>query len=165
MTSYAKFDIEGVKKILEHSKKNPIFTPTFSQMFDARYRKDGKDFVETEGKPWPKPEDVDETKTPRQFSLVKDDGIYIMAGTKERLPGEDTHNFVVYAEGYDPKKDDDVWMRSREAVGGDDFSEGLPLEWLEMAVANAEASGIDMMIIKVTKTGMELMTTTPRKRS
>jgi len=164
MTFYAKFDIEGVKKILEHSKKNPLFTPTFAQMFEASCRKDGKDFKETDEKRWPTADEVDETKVPAQFSFVKDDGIYIMAATKERLPGEDTLNFVVYAEGYDPRKDDDVWMRSREAVGGDDFGEGLPLEWLEMAVENAEASGIDMMIIKVTKSGMQLMTTTPRKR-
>lgn len=165
MAFYAKFDLEGVKKILEHSKKNPIFTPTFAQMFAASCRKDGKDFKETDEKRWPTADEVDESKVPAHFSFVKDDGIYIMAATEERLPGEDTLNFVVYAEGYDPRKDDDVWMRSREAVGGDDFSEGLPLEWLEMAVENAEASGIDMMIIKVTKSGMQLMTTAPRKHS
>ena len=36
-------------------------------------------------------------------------------------------NLVVYALGYDPHKDDDVWERSRRAVGRDDFAESIPL--------------------------------------
>jgi hypothetical protein len=161
---YAKFPIEGVKKIYEHSIANPVFTPTFSQLYEAEYRKDGKDFEETEGHSWPKADEVDNEKIPQQFFLVKDSGAYLMAATVERLPGEEDaekgrsgYNFVVYCEGCNPSVDDDYWERQQAAFSGDDFSEGLPLEWLKMAIDNAEAVGIDMMIIKVTKNGLELM--------
>jgi hypothetical protein len=34
---------------------------------------------------------------------------------------------VAFAESYDPNKDEEVWERSRQAVGGDDFGEFIPL--------------------------------------
>ena len=32
-----------------------------------------------------------------------------------------TNNTVIYAVGYNPKTNEDVWEKSRWAVGGDDF--------------------------------------------
>jgi hypothetical protein len=160
MSFYAKFDIQGVKKILEHSKKNPVFVPTFSQCYEAKHRKDGRDVEFMCGEKVTS-DDVDPTTLAPSFCLVKDDGAYLMANTKERLAGEKTHNFVVYCEGCDPAKDEEVWDFTRQAFGGDDFSEALPLEWLEMAVENAERCGIDLMILKVTEEGIELMKTMP----
>ena len=65
-------------------------------------------------------------KTTKQkgFYFVKDEGIYVMNGYANEDPKD---NLVVYALGYDPHKDDDVWERSRRAVGGDDFAESIPL--------------------------------------
>ena len=65
-------------------------------------------------------------KTTKQkgFYFVKDEGIYVMNG----YANKDTEdNLVVYALGYDPHKDEDVWERSWRAVGGDDFAESIPL--------------------------------------
>jgi len=154
---YAKFPIEGVKKIYQHSIENPVFDPTFSQMFEGRYRKDGKD-IPVGASHWPKVEEVDKSKLPAQVALVKDGGAYIMAATEKTLPGEKTANFVVYCEGCNPDVDEDYWTTQQRAFGGDDFAEGLPLEWLEIAIENAEKLGIDVMIIKVTKERMELVT-------
>ena len=65
-------------------------------------------------------------KTTKQkgFYFVKDEGIYVMNGYANK---DNEDNLVVYALGYDPHKDDDVWERSRRAVGGDDFAESIPL--------------------------------------
>ena len=65
-------------------------------------------------------------KTTKQkgFYFVKDEGIYVMNGYANKDPED---NLVVYALGYDPHKDDDVWERSWRAVGRDDFAESIPL--------------------------------------
>ena len=65
-------------------------------------------------------------KTTKQkgFYFVKDEGIYVMNGYADK---DHEDNLVVYALGYDPHKDDDVWERSWRAVGRDDFAESIPL--------------------------------------
>lgn len=58
--------------------------------------------------------------------LVKDDGIYVMSnGFPADAEGE--RNYVVYAEGFDPRSNPNVWEDCRDAVGGDDFCEVIPL--------------------------------------
>ena len=65
-------------------------------------------------------------KTTKQkgFYFVKDEGIYVMNGYANK---DNEDNLVVYALGYDPHKDDDVWERSWRAVDRDDFAESIPL--------------------------------------
>jgi len=157
MTFFAKFPIEGVKKIYEHSIANPVFEPTFSQLFEGRYRKDGKD-IDIKAPDCPTADEVDKSKIPRQFKIVKDTGAYILANTEKPLLESESKHFVVYCEGCDPNVDEDYWERQQQAFGGSDFTNALPLEWLKMAIDNAERTGIDMMIIKVTKEGFQLMT-------
>ena len=68
--------------------------------------------------------------------LVKDQGVYLMSSAKESLPGEGGKmNKVVYAKGYDPDKDADVWEKGQDAMGGDDCVNALPLEWFVKALA------------------------------
>lgn len=154
--NYLLFPIDGVIKILEHSKRNPLFSPTFSQLYDGRYRKDGKD-IEIGADVRVSADDVELTKVEEHFLLVHDDGIYIMAGTEERLKGEEKANFVVHCDGCNPAIDEDWWTTSRQLVGGNDFGEALPLQWLERAVKNAEALEIDRMIIGVQHDSMSLI--------
>lgn len=59
--------------------------------------------------------------------FVKDDGIYLMSGAHKNLIDPEGGNLVVYAIGFEPGSDD-LWNRSRDAVGGDDFVEPLPLD-------------------------------------
>jgi hypothetical protein len=59
--------------------------------------------------------------------LVKDDGIYLMAGTVQSDWMEHLKKcHVIYAQGYSPKTKD-LWEKCRDAVGGDDFAEWIPL--------------------------------------
>ena len=60
-------------------------------------------------------------------------GLY-PAGHERALPGG--RPAVAYAVGFDPRREDrlDVWDRARDAVGGDDFADPLPLEWVDAAV-------------------------------
>ena len=61
--------------------------------------------------------------------LVHDDGVYLMSASVEpQLVEHNSERRVVsYADGCRPS-DEDCWEHSRELVGGDDFSELLPLE-------------------------------------
>lgn len=95
--------------------------------------------------------------------LVKDEGIYLMSNGSPGLPREgakpDEHGHtpqeVCYAEGFDPNKEDpgDVWDKSTEAVGGDDFVDLLPTEIVE----NAIKLGGDVMALRVTESTFELL--------
>lgn len=59
--------------------------------------------------------------------LVKDSGIYLMAGTVQADWMEHLKTcHVIYAQGYSPKTKD-LWEKCRDAVGGDDFAEWIPL--------------------------------------
>ena len=70
--------------------------------------------------------------------LVKDDGIYLMAGTFESDKLDEKRCHVIYAQGYSPKTKD-LWEKCREAVGGDDFAEWIPLN--EAMVKALEQNG------------------------
>ncbi|MDA9991675.1 DUF3085 domain-containing protein [Candidatus Marinimicrobia bacterium] len=60
------------------------------------------------------------------IDFVKDSGIYIMSGSSEsQMDGEG--RLVAYAMNFEPGAEG-LWERCREAVGGDDFCEPLPLE-------------------------------------
>ena len=70
--------------------------------------------------------------------LVKDDGIYLMSNGAPGLPGTDTAHKVVYARGYEAlpataKMEERItrYDKTREAVGGDDFTELLPAKNFE----------------------------------
>ena len=60
------------------------------------------------------------------FLFVKDEGIYLMNAYAGGVPPNELGT-VVYANSFDPNKDEDVWERSREAVGGDDFGEFIEI--------------------------------------
>lgn len=69
--------------------------------------------------------------------LVKDSGIYLMSNGETGLlradnkPGQHSQ-VVVYAIGYKPDGADS-YEKCRNAVGGDDFAELLPLAWFTKA--------------------------------
>jgi len=69
---------------------------------------------------------TDQDTSDKGVLFVKDEGIYIMNAYAGGKPPNELGT-VVFAESYDPTKDEDVWERSRQAVGGDDFGEFVPL--------------------------------------
>jgi len=66
----------------------------------------------------------DKYTTDKSFYLVKDDGIYLMNCYKDN---PNKSNTVVYASGFNPKYNKDVWEDSY-LVSRDDFAFNLHLE-------------------------------------
>lgn len=63
------------------------------------------------------------------FYLVKDDGIYLMNCYKNnpyKGLGRDKPNTVVYAKGFNPEFNDDIWEKTYQ-VSRDDFAENIYL--------------------------------------
>ena len=82
-----------------------------------------------EAKKWSNPYGImPEMENQMHIDLVKDSGIYIMSGAYENLTGPDGEvNLVAYAMGFEPSTED-LYQRTRDAAGGDDFCEPLPLD-------------------------------------
>ena len=91
---------------------------------------------------------TNETTKEKGLWLVKDEGIYLMQAfySKERSAP------IIYAESFDPSKDDSVWDRSVGAVGGDDFAEFLPFTTMGLQLMK---KGVDVNI-KCTETFIEV---------
>lgn len=93
----------------------------------------------------------DEAPKPAML-LVHDQGVYIMSNARPRDMVDDKSAFCAYANGCDPRKDEDFYEESRVRVGGDDFAEILPVtpntlqlcdEWKEMHIrVNAKSISI-----------------------
>ena len=82
---------------------------------------------------------TNETTKEKGLWLVKDEGIYLMkafAVSEKDMP-------IVYAESFDPNKDEDVWDRSVDAVGGDDFAQFLPFTTMGL---NLMKKGVDTSV-------------------
>ena len=93
---------------------------------------------------------TEETTKEAGFFLVKDDGIYVMnAFDIDKFPvkGWVKENVVSYADGFDPKTNENVWEDSHH-VSGDDFAEFIPVS-KEMLIALGR--GIGKMKIKLTE--------------
>ena len=65
----------------------------------------------------------DKYTTEKCFYLVKDDGIYLMEAYKSKTRGL-ANGTVVYASGYNPKYNEDVWEDSYQ-VSADDFADNI----------------------------------------
>ena len=59
--------------------------------------------------------------------LVHDYGVYLMSNGQPRDLIDDKRSFVAYARGCNPSRDANYRVRSRELVGGDDFSRVLTM--------------------------------------
>ncbi len=124
-----RFKAEEVKKLTDHALSCKKFNKETD--WDKEPDDDGS---------WPT-KNIDEAK----LVLVHDSGVYLMSNGCPILPGEKTKNFVVYAIGMDPDKDEDYYDAARDAVGGDDFGEHLPHQWLMLAHKNV-GMGCDVKI-------------------
>jgi hypothetical protein len=98
-----------------------------------------------------------DTSPPRpSLILVKDDGIYIMSNGKPNDIvdwGDGDRSFVAYAKGYEADRAG-VWDLCRNAVGGDDFAEYIPLD---TALCTDILEGSDL-IIKITSSSLSVLT-------
>lgn len=78
------FDLTLVQKLFDHSKAATARGATYDQLYEGKFRKDGKDFKPKKGdeKAYPESEDIDETKITAGLWLVGDQGIYLMSNGK-----------------------------------------------------------------------------------
>ena len=93
-------------------------------------------------------EDEDEVKQKKaipSFTLVKDDGIYLMSGNAKTKLYKKGKNRVCYAKGYDPKEED-VWEKCRYAVGGDDFAEKLEVKETWIALLSEKECALKVVV-------------------
>ena len=67
----------------------------------------------------------DKYTTDKSFYLVKDDGIYLMEAYNSKKSGS-ANGTVVYASGYNPKYNEDVW-EDAYCVSRDDFAMNINL--------------------------------------
>ena len=87
---------------------------------------------------------TNETTSKKGIYLVKDDGIYLMNAfslAKGKAPKEE--GLVVYAEGYDPSTNENVWEDSY-LVSSDDFGEFLEMTPIMLASVH---NGSDITIV------------------
>ena len=131
------FDMEQVAGLAAHSRAARARRMTL----DQRARIYGEENVDV-------PQPGEEYRTPPCLWLVKDEGIYLMSPGFDPDAPEDARERppIAYAVGFDPKREDRlaVWDRARDAVGGDDFCDEIPLEWVDAAVrARAPAFAVD----------------------
>ncbi|MYE02253.1 MAG: DUF3085 domain-containing protein [Alphaproteobacteria bacterium] len=122
------FDMEQVAGLARHSRAAPERRMTMGQRAEIY----GEDRCATQ-------QPGEERLAPPCLWLVKDEGIYLMSPGIHPEPHGDrsARAPVAYASGFDPTRDDRmaVWDRARDAVGGDDFAEAVPLEWVDAALA------------------------------
>lgn len=124
-----RFDIEKIAGLADHARNAPGNAMGSAQRAEV-YGEDNA-FC---------PQPGEEAVARAELCLVKDRGIYIGSsgiypeGHERTLPGG--RMAVAYAVGYDPADHDPGELHNlcRAAVGGDDFVESIPLEWLDAAV-------------------------------
>lgn len=121
-----KFDIEGLRGLIDHAERSTEWTQGWGDS-------------DTGAKPRP------------QIMFVKDQGVYLMSnGNAEPLPEAQR---VIYAKGFDPSKARDfdaMYEKSRRVCGGDDFAEYFDTSDLTIP------EGAVTFVIKVTTRNIEI---------
>jgi len=132
------FDMVALAAIIQHAQAATERRPCFADLLNKEYAKTGE---KPDENGWFKGPQLDGTKIPAGLWLVKDDGIYLMSnGAPLQLAPNSRPDalraLVAYAKGYEPDAPDS-WQKCRDAVGGDDFCEPLPLDWFTNAKPGA----------------------------
>lgn len=98
---------------------------------EAQYTKQtGKDFGF-----WPDASKIDTSKLIDSFSLVGDQGVYLIPNKKYKgTPSESGH--VVYANRCNPDVDEDFYENKRAMFGCDDGAVRIPTQWILIAKEN-----------------------------
>ena len=123
------FNMEQVAGLARHSRAAPARRMTMGQR--AEIYGEERCAVAQPG---------EERRAPPCLWLVKDEGIYLLSPgfhPDAEADGRTPRPPVAYASGFDPTRDDRmaVWDRARDAVGGDDFADAVPVEWVDVALS------------------------------
>ena len=134
------FDLAVTQRLLDHSKAATERSPTCDQLYEGRFRRDGKDadLDNLSADNFPTAEDVDPAKIPPGLWLVGDQGIYLMSNGQPSLRPEvgDSLNIVSHAPEADPRVNPEGWWDAKQAAfGGDDGVVFLELPFAEGLIA------------------------------
>jgi hypothetical protein len=149
------FDMEELRPLVEMTRAAKEFTPTFSDLLDPKIMKPG---AKPSRDRFYDAKDVDHSKVEPCLNLVHDEGVYMMSNAVHQKKGPDGRLPVAYAKGLGKDADYDV---VRDAVGGDDFVEKIPLEWYDAAVK----AGATQFCIEMTSDRMEFVLPQPKAGS
>ena len=143
------FDLALVRRLLDHSKAATERRPSLDQLYEGRFRRDGKDadLDNLTGNSFPTVEDVDPAKIPPDLWLVGDQGIYLMTNGCPPLLVDPAHtrNVTAHAAEASPAADPDSWWEvKRTAFGGDDGVVFLELPFTEGLLAHARDGRVCM---------------------
>lgn len=159
-----QFPLQDVLELVDWNKKHTQ-APSYDEMFDPKYYPGGKLINDERG--WPDTTKIVTEKLPRCLHLVKDEGLYLMAGTQERLPAKephDTRHHVVFAEGYNPDRDAGWWEAARDAFGGDDGAVSIPLEWVDITLRENPGTQHFCLDVSPEKIGLAIEVTKPQRK-
>lgn len=114
------FDHALVPRLLAHAEAATEHTPTFAQLCDKAYHREGVTAK------YPTHADIDLTKIPAGLMLVGDIGVYLMSNGSPGLAGEmGRRHLVAYAEETTPQRNPegcfDMKLASFGADDGVDF--------------------------------------------
>ena len=131
-----------VRQLLDHSRAATERSPSLDQLYEGRFRRDGKDAdLDNLGSGnFPTSDDVDPTKIPPGLWLVGDQGVYLMSNGKPALLVDpaDTRHVVAHAAEANPAGGVEAWWDvKRAAFGGDDGVVFLELSFAEGLLARA----------------------------
>ena len=134
------FDLALVQRLLDHSLAATERSPSLEQLYDGRFRRDGKDadLDNLSAGSFPTADDVDPARIPPGLWLVGDQGIYLMSNGRPSLLVDpaDTRHVTAQAAETSPAADPDGWWEvKRAAFGGDDGVVFLELPFVEGLIA------------------------------
>ncbi len=154
-----KFELAPLLAIIEKVSHLPK-SPTTDDLFDPEcweggkpLNKDGKTEAELKGEHfWPDGSRIKESHLTDSFSLVGDEGVYMMPNRKMEGSAA-TNGFLVYAESCNPNVDKDYYDNKRALFGGDDGAISIPTEWIRIAQKNNNTA----LSIRLTGTSVTLV--------
>ena len=173
------FDLALVQRLLDHSKAAIERSPICDQLYEGRFRRDGKDadLDNICSDNFPTVEDVDPARIPPGLWLVGDQGIYLMSNGRPPLLVDpaDTRNVTVQAAETSPGSDPDGWWEvKRAAFGGDDGVLFLELAFVEGLIARGRDGlvcmgltprEIEALVPITARPAAPLVSPTPRRRA
>jgi hypothetical protein len=136
------FDLALVRQLLDHSTAANERSSSLEQLYEGRFRRDGKeaDLDNLTADNFPTADDVDPAKIPPGLWLVGDQGVYLMSNGRPALlvDADDTRHVVAHAAEANPGTGLDSWWGvKRAAFGGDDGVVFLELPFAEGLLARA----------------------------
>jgi len=152
------FELALVQRLLAHAKNAPEHRPTFDQMCDGQFRRDGTTFdFDGSSAEFPTSEDVDPAKIPAGLWLVGDRGVYLMSNGAPPLllSGSSSSHVVAYAAECDPRSPGGWWDVKRAAFGGDDGTVFLEASFIEGLIARGR---VESVCLDVTPEQVEAVT-------